>query len=237
MAVRKNIVFWMIVTFVSALQLYFFKCNSGLDKSLPVLSRINNTDIDHGGYEIMYLALLAPVIVLVFYFVEWKSFYVDSYGILQITRSVDIRKYMAKIFGKISLQAFFYTGIIVLLNYIWDYQYANDNIKKVVGLLADYYIAVVDVCALVFTLSLFLRRQLAATISVVSMICVVFISNVDKTKSLNKLLFFNHIVKYPGCNSASEYLLHVGIGIGWIIGLYIISVVTLKSKEFLWREA
>ena len=69
------------------------------------------------------------------------------------------------------------------------------------------------------------------------MICTVFASNVDKTQGLNKLLFFNHIVKYPGCSSASEYLLNVVIGIGWIVVLYVISVITLKNKEFLWRES
>ena len=120
MDLKRNWAYYGIFIFVVSMQLYFMKCNSGLQKMMPILSRLNENEMGE-EYVLVYMAFLTPVIILILYFAEWKDFYVDSYGVLKLSRSVNIYSYVARLLLKIGKQVFTFVVLSVLINYIVDY--------------------------------------------------------------------------------------------------------------------
>ena len=187
MDLKRNWAYYGIFIFVVSMQLYFMKCNSGLQKMMPILSRLNENEMGE-EYVLVYMAFLTPVIILILYFAEWKDFYVDSYGVLKLSRSVNIYSYVARLLLKIGKQVFTFVVLSVLINYIVDYKYANNHFDKMFFDFFDYFMTIFNMCIFVFLISLYIKRTAAAVVCIIFSIIGNCVLSSNLFRSIKKMI-------------------------------------------------
>ena len=229
MDLKRNWAYYGIFIFVVSMQLYFMKCNSGLQKMMPILSRLNENEMGE-EYVLVYMAFLTPVIILILYFAEWKDFYVDSYGVLKLSRSVNIYSYVARLLLKIGKQVFTFVVLSVLINYIVDYKYANNHFDKMFFDFFDYFMTIFNMCIFVFLISLYIKRTAAAVVCIIFSIIGNCVLNTEH--GIASVFLFNHIVKNGKYNGIEEYIEYILLEIALCVIFYFACVWKIKNRDF-----
>ena len=229
---KKDIAFWGTLITLLLFQLYYFKNNSVCDVPIPFLCKITGEAERNGILFVEYLALLAPVLLLLFYFLDWNDFYISKYGILYATRNVGMGRYLWKICYRMAMYTLAFVVLQMLLYGIFDFKFICENKREVFLRLVDYYFIIQCICELLFFLCIVIGKEIAIVILDTALVVIVLMSGVIKSDFFNFLFFPARIIHEPSPIVGMEWLT-AGSMLLWMIWIYFITLIFVKKKDYI----
>lgn len=229
---KKDITFWGTLIILLLFQLYYFKNNSVCDVPIPFLSKITGEAEKNGILFVEYLALLAPVLLLLFYFLDWNDFYISRYGILYATRNVGMGRYLWKICYRMAMYTLVFVVLQMLLYGIFDFKFISENKREVFLRFVDYYFIIQCICELLFFLCVVIGKEVAIVILDMALVVIVLMSGVIKSDLFDFLFFPARIIHEPNPIIGMEWLT-AGSMLLWMIWIYFITLIFVKKKDYI----
>ncbi len=229
---KKDLVFWGILITLLLFQLYYFKNNSVCDVPVPFLSKITGEAEEHGILFVEYLALLAPVLLLLFYFLDWNDFYISRYGILYATRNAGMGRYLWKICYRMAMYTLVFVVLQMILYGIFDFKFISENKREMFLRLVDYYFIIQCICELLFFLCIVIGKEIAIVVLDMALVAIVLMSGMIKSDLFDFLFFPARIIHEPNSIVGMEWLT-AGSMLLWMICIYFITLTFIKKKDYI----
>ena len=212
---KKDISFWGMLVVLLLFQLYFFKNNSGIsDVPVPFLSGIPEKEGWNGIRAVEYLALLAPVLFLLFCYLDWGDFYISRYGVLHAVRNAGMGVYLWKICLRMAARTLVFVSLQMLLNAMADFRIVQ------------------CICWLFFFLCVAIGKEAAVISMNVALVAVVLASGLVRSDVFDFLVFPSRIVHGPGLAGGMGWLA-AGSMAAWIAGIYSVMLRFVKKKDYI----
>ena len=230
---KKDISFWGMLVVLLLFQLYFFKNNSGIsDVPVPFLSGIPEKEGWNGIRAVEYLALLAPVLFLLFCYLDWGDFYISRYGVLHAVRNAGMGVYLWKICLRMAARTLVFVSLQMLLNAMADFRFVSAHIGEMFFRLADYFLIVQCICWLFFFLCVAIGKEAAVISMNVALVAIVLASGLVRSDVFDFLVFPSRIVHGPGLAGGMGWLA-AGSMAAWIAGIYSVMLRFVKKKDYI----